>query len=40
LVDFPVENFKPNEHFGIHEGTDDTTYNLIASVNHHPWPNN
>ena len=39
-VDFPVENFKPNEHFGIHEGTDDTTYNLIALVNHHPRPNN
>jgi hypothetical protein len=39
-VDFPVENFKPNEHFGIHEGTDDTTYYLIALVNHHPRPNN
>jgi hypothetical protein len=39
-VDFPVENFKPNEHFGINEGTDDTTYDLVASVNHYPQPNN
>ena len=40
LVDFPVENFKPNEHLGINEATDDTTYYLVASVNHHPRPNN
>ncbi len=39
-VDFPVENFKPNEHFGIHERTDDTSYDLVASVNHHPRPSN
>jgi hypothetical protein len=40
LVDFPVENFKPNEHLGINEATDDMTYNLVASVNHHTQPNN
>jgi hypothetical protein len=38
-VDFPVENFKPNEHLGINEATDDTTYDLVASVNHHTQPN-
>ncbi len=40
LVDFPVENFKPNEHLGINEATDDTAYDLVASVNHHTQPNN
>jgi uncharacterized UBP type Zn finger protein len=40
LVDFPVENFKPNEHLGINEATDDMTYDLTASVNHHTQPNN
>jgi hypothetical protein len=40
LVDFPVENFKPNEHLGINEATDNTTYDLVASVNHNTQPNN
>ena len=39
-VDFPVENFKPNEILGVGGGTEDTTYDLVASVNHQTQPNN
>ncbi len=28
------------EHFRVNEGTDDKTYDLIASVNHYAQPNN
>ena len=34
-VDFPVENFNPNEFLGVGGGAEDTTYDLVASVNHH-----
>ncbi len=38
-VDFPVENFQPDEYFGTNdEQDDDTTYDLIASVNHEDKP--
>jgi hypothetical protein len=40
LVDYPVENFKPNESFGSHEGTDDVIYNLVATINHQPTSKN
>ena len=36
-VNFPVENFQPSEY--LNDGNDDTTYDLIASVNHHAKPN-
>ncbi len=39
-VDYPVENFKPNESFGSHEGTDDVIYNLVATINHQPTSKN
>jgi hypothetical protein len=34
-VDFPVENFIPNEILGINDGAEDARYDLVASVNHH-----
>ena len=36
-VNFPVENFQPSEY--LNDGNDDTTYDLIASVNHQRQPN-
>ena len=36
-VNFLVENFQPSEY--LNDGNDDTTYDLIASVNHHAKPN-
>ncbi len=33
---YPVENFKPNESFGSHAGTDDVIYDLVATINHQP----
>jgi hypothetical protein len=35
-----VENFKPNESFRSHEGTDDVIYNLVATINHQPTTKN
>jgi hypothetical protein len=39
-VDYLVENFKPNESFGSHEGTDDMIYDLVATINHQPTSKN
>jgi hypothetical protein len=39
-VDYAVENFKPNESFGSHEGTDDVMYDLVATINHQPTSKN
>jgi len=36
-VNFPVENFQPSEY--LNDGHDDTTYDLIAAVNHQRQPN-
>ena len=36
-VNFPVENFQPSEY--LNDRNDDTTYDLIASVNHQAQPN-
>ena len=33
-VDFPVKDFNPNGFLGVDEGAEDTTYDLVASVNH------
>ena len=38
-VDFPVQNFIPNEILGINDGAEDAKYDLVASVNHHMKPN-
>jgi len=38
-VNFPVENFQPSDYLGVNDKNDDTTYNLIASVNHQIQPN-
>jgi ubiquitin C-terminal hydrolase len=38
-VDFPFENFKPNDHSQIQDRADDTTYDLVATINHHPGNN-
>ena len=35
-VDFPLENFNPNEHSLNEDHDDDTTYNLVATINHKP----
>ncbi len=35
-----MENFKPDESFGSHEGTDDVIYNLVATINHQPTSKN
>jgi hypothetical protein len=39
-VDYPVENFKPNESFGSYEGTDDVIDDLVATINHQPTSKN
>jgi ubiquitin C-terminal hydrolase len=39
LVNFPLENFQPSDYLGVNDKNDDTTYNLIASVNHQIQPN-
>jgi hypothetical protein len=39
-VDFPFENFKPNEHSQIQDDADDTTYNLVATINHRAHAHN
>ena len=38
-VNFPVENFQPSDYLGVNDKNDDTTYDLIASVNHQIQPN-
>ena len=38
-VNFPVENFQPSMYLGMNDKNDDTTYDLIASVNHQRQPN-
>ena len=38
-VNFPVENFQPSMYLGLNDENDDTTYDLIASVNHQRQPN-
>jgi hypothetical protein len=35
-VDYPVIDLNPCTVFGSHEGTVDSKYNLIATVNHKP----
>jgi hypothetical protein len=35
-VDFPFENFNPNDHSLIKDHDDDTTYDLIVTINHKP----
>ncbi len=39
-VDYPVCNLNPCTIFGSHEGTVDSKYNLIATVNHKPSKKN
>jgi ubiquitin C-terminal hydrolase len=39
-VDYPVIDFNPCTFFGSHEGTVDSKYNLIATINHKPSKNN
>jgi hypothetical protein len=39
-VDYPVINLNPCIYFGSHEGTVDSKYNLIATVNHKPSKKN
>jgi hypothetical protein len=38
-VNFPVENFQPSTYLGMNDENDDTTYDLIVSVNHQIQPN-
>ncbi len=38
-VNFPVENFQPSMYLGMNDKNDNTTYDLIASVNHQRQPN-
>jgi ubiquitin C-terminal hydrolase len=39
-VDYPVINLNPYTFFGSHEGTVDSKYNLIVTVNHTPSKKN
>ena len=39
-VDYPVWDLNPCTIFGSHEGTVDTNYNLIATINHKPSKKN
>ena len=38
-VNFPLENFQPSKYLGANDDKDDTTYDLIASVNFWRKPN-
>jgi hypothetical protein len=39
-VNYPVINLNPCTFFGLHKGTVDSKYNLIATINHKPSKKN